>query len=132
MNAIRRPVSLVTALETRLWLLTAADACAAGPKMRKWYGQGERGAEDEYGYDDADFDDDEEEDTRPAVLVTDAETEMGQIGDTETMSPKTWVTLNIRATFFNPFPSYPCIAHCITKSHASADTPLRCKHGGMA
>jgi len=53
------------------------DFIEAGPKMRKWYGQAERGAEDDY--DDAMFDDDEEEDPRPAVLVTDAESEMGQI-----------------------------------------------------
>mmetsp|Transcript_15609 Transcript_15609/g.21578 ORF Transcript_15609/g.21578 Transcript_15609/m.21578 type:complete len:333 (-) Transcript_15609:138-1136(-) len=55
------------------------DFIEAGPKMRRWYGQGEQDEEDY----DIDFDDEEEEDegedNRPTVLVTDADSEMGQI-----------------------------------------------------
>eukprot|EP00242_Pyramimonas_sp_CCMP2087_P014106 CAMPEP_0198212692 /NCGR_PEP_ID=MMETSP1445-20131203/27249_1 /TAXON_ID=36898 /ORGANISM="Pyramimonas sp., Strain CCMP2087" /LENGTH=247 /DNA_ID=CAMNT_0043887211 /DNA_START=106 /DNA_END=846 /DNA_ORIENTATION=+ len=54
------------------------DFIEGGPKMRRWYGQAERGAE-EYGDGFGEEEEEEDEDTRPAVLVTDADSEMGQI-----------------------------------------------------
>lgn len=58
------------------------DVIEGGPKLRKWYGAAPLD-EDGDGYDDYDnqvFEDDEiEEDTRDCILVTDAESEMGQM-----------------------------------------------------